>query len=287
MRRIGWQFICAITVVTASCGTETRSPNSRELVSPDSVKALQTQMQTVEDSIGKLLGQFESSSTALERVDSARTSLESQVTRIAVVNERLATNAPGVYARLSTFVEQHKRLVVRVAALDDTISSLRKRIRTLESRNSTLRSQVSALHDENSLLRGTVTRLLADSATRTQKIAQLDSTRQAILERTSRAYVAIASRDSLSRLGIAGKTNFLRLGATVLKRFDSKVFRLIDTRRDTIFPINVAQRDLEVLSTHPSGSYVLVDTGGATELRIIDADSFWSISRTLTVMTNR
>lgn len=253
----------------------------------DSVAALRTQMRAVDDSITRMLADLEGGNASLQRADSTRGALEAQATRLSQVNERLATDAPDVYRRLGRFVEEHKALQGRIVALNDTIAVLRDRVRSLEARNSALRQQVAAARSENAELRREIGRLIEDSTARARKLAELDSSRTAILARTSRAYVAIASRDSLARLGIAGKTNFLRLGPTVLKRFDRDVFRLVDTRRDTLFAVWVPMRDVEILSTHPSGSYVLIDEGPTSQLRVLDADAFWSISRTLAVMTNR
>jgi hypothetical protein len=41
------------------------------------------------------------------------------------------------------------------------------------------------------------------------------------------------------------------------------------------------------MTSHPAGSFAIVDEGGSARLRIVDVDAFWSTSRMLAVMIDR
>lgn len=253
----------------------------------DSTAILRSQMVATGDSLNALLTQLDSGASTLSHLDTSRRAVELEVARRGDVNARLEKSAPNVYARLASFVAEQKRLRERLASLDDTISQLRRRVSQLEERNASLRKTVSALRGENAELRATIAQLITDSTARARRLVQLDSSRRAILDRTSQAYVVIATKDSLSRLGLVGKTNFLRLGAEVLRNADARTLRRVDTRSDTVFAVSAAPDRMKIMSSHPSGSFLIVDEGGASRLRIVDVDAFWSTSRMLAVMIER
>ena len=273
---------------TQACSRDAAPRSGAIAVTSDSSAArVRAQLIQVDDSLKALLSQLDGEGAGLARLDSARATVEIKIARSAEVNERLAKDAPTVYARLTSFVAEHKRLKAQLSAMNDTITKLRARVQRLEARNADLRAKVVSLTSQNEELRTTIAKLVGDSVQRSRKIAELDSSRSAILTKSSRAYVTIASRDSLSRLGIAGKTNFLRLGPAVLRRFDTRAFRLIDTRADTVFVVPVSPRRMHVLSTHPAGSFAMIDDGGTTRILVIDVDAFWAASRMLAVMTDQ
>jgi hypothetical protein len=276
--------------VLVACNNGDARPSTAQHDTPprtDSSAILRNQMVATDDSLNRLLVQLDSGGSTLGQLDSARRGVELDLARRGEVNERLEKSAPNVYARLASFVAEHKRLRLRLVALDDTISQLRRRVAQLEARNASLRATVSSLRTANEELRGTIAKLVADSTERARKLVQLDSSRRAILDRTSQAYVAIATKDSLTRLGLVGKTNFLHLGRDVLKNVDARALRRVDTRTDTVFAVSAPPDRTKVLTSHPAGSFMIIDEGGASRLRVVDVDAFWSTSRVLAVMIDR
>ena len=67
-------------------------------------------------------------------------------------------------------------------------------------------------------------------------------------------------------------------------KFDPEIFKEVDITKDTEFAIAAPLKKVQILSSHPAGSYELVaaDEKNST-LKILDAAKFWSGEKFLVV----
>jgi hypothetical protein len=232
------------------------------------------QLKVFDDSVERMLG----------ALTTATDTLKARVEVREIQLNAIAESSPAALARLGNFVADFKRMQVTLRAKDDTIQQLRRRIVALTAENRRLRRELLAVKGASEVLKGRIAKS-DSSAVRTDSILKrTEAVRDSAVKKAATAYVLIEDRDELVRLGIAGKSNRLGLGRIVLKTVDPSRLQRIDIYQTRDFEIPAAAKDVEVLSSHPSGSYVIAPSGGGSRLRLVDPDEFWSVTKVLVIM---
>lgn len=101
------------------------------------------------------------------------------------------------------------------------------------------------------------------------------------------AHVAIAGQKELEAAGVIEKKGaFLGMRGSWVQtgKFDTDLFKEIDLTKESEFAIAAPIKKVQVISSHPKGSYELVATDEKnTTLKITDATAFWSGEKYLVV----
>ncbi len=176
----------------------------------------------------------------------------------------------------------------KAASAGKQVKELSGQVTTLERLVGELKSQLeekSATIDE---LEKTVFELKGQVEQQANEIQEKTGVIEEQTKEINKVYVAIASRTVLKEKGLVEKKgSVLGLGGSWLRtgRFDPEIFKELDLREATEFPIAMPIKKVRVLSDHPKDSYEIVANpeGGCT-LKVTDPARFWQGSKYLVVM---
>lgn len=260
-------LVAALTALAIACGDGDSKVNAERAAAADSsVGRMRAQMNAVDDTLNRLV----------EALDTSRVKVERRLAESARIQEHLTASAPGVLKRLDAFVVQYKALQVELRAKDDTIKQLRDKYQGLlvsYAKEKALRLK----------LEGQLDSLRADTAARSKKLALIDSARAQAIRRSNAAQYIIATRRALEDAHIVRKAErFGRL--SVDPTASPAAFTATDVASLKELSITAAPENVELVSLHPAGSYLLEAATAGTRLSIKDPDAFWSTTRRLVVM---
>lgn len=171
---------------------------------------------------------------------------------------------------------------------EERVLGLERLVRELHRQLDEKEETIVALEERTRALSQTAEGLRASVKEREQAVEQI---RAALAEREAQlaaAYVLIAPRDVLQKVGyVERKGSVFGLGGTWQRtgRLDESLFRRIDIRRVTRFDVGAAADKAVVLSDHPADSYALAAVSPhESQLTVRDPARFWKMSRELVVM---
>ncbi len=159
-----------------------------------------------------------------------------------------------------------------------------------------LTQQVTEKDNEITDLKDKLAKLNFDVEQLNTQVAQLDSTLQAEQEASAEkseiisaqdlalntVYYVVGSKKELMNRNVISREGLFK-GLKIGDSFDREYFTKVDMRSLNEIPLNV--KDIELLSTHPSGSYNLVKTGSnVSKLEITNPEAFWERSKFLVMM---
>ena len=177
----------------------------------------------------------------------------------------------------------------KAASAGKQVKELSGQVTTLERLVGELKSQLeekSATIDE---LEKTVFELKGQVEQQANEIQEKTGTIDEQTKEINKVYVAIASKAVLKEKGLVEKKgSILGLGGSWLRtgKFDPEIFKELDRREATEFPIAMPIKKVRVLSDHPKDSYEIVPSGEkACTLKVTDTARFWQGSKYLVVMT--
>ncbi len=195
--------------------------------------------------------------------------------------EEIRNGVKANLAKLSALEKQKKTSDQKVTTLERLIGEMRRNLEEKEATITALEEKTLVLAKEAEELRGTVKEKEAVVKEKDATIADRES-------QMSTAYVLIATQGALKKAGLVEKKgSVLGLGGNWQRtgQFDETLFKQIDTRKETEFPVGAAPDKARVLSDHPKDSYALAGTSPkASTLTVTDAARFWKGSRYLVVM---
>ena len=240
------------------------------------------------------------------------TEVEDQIRQIVekenlVYNHNLEGMAPTQQEKIMQEIEMIDELVIRTKA---TVSSLENKLKAANIKTSVFKNQVSKLNaqikeretviaglketidfkDESiRLLNVQVDSLVETASEQLVNIQAKNAEIENLTEENNtlnRAYLAIGSFKDLKDRGLVQRQGgFLWFGRTidVVEDADRGKYLEVDIRKVNHLPVKAA--NLNLLSEHPTDSYVIVP--GETEdmkiLEITDPESFWKASRYLVI----
>ncbi|MCR5454246.1 MAG: hypothetical protein K6F33_04590 [Bacteroidales bacterium] len=161
-----------------------------------------------------------------------------------------------------------------------------------------LTDQINAKDKEVSDLKTQLERLNIDLANVEKKAAELDSTLQEaqnVNEELSEVnsaqdaalntvYYVVGTKKELIGHSVVNKEGMFK-GLKIGDSFDKNYFTQIDLRN--VNSINIGKKNAQILSSHPSSSYKLVERGKIVEkLEITDPASFWERSKFLVIVAD-
>jgi chromosome segregation ATPase len=204
--------------------------------------------------------------------------------------DSLSQRLEGSEGRVREFRRTIARLNQRLSEKTDEVNSLKTRLEKMDFTLASLNSKIDTLTRVSSNLRERseqqITRIEAQEN-------QLEAQSQRIAYQTKSLntafYITGTSKELRERRVLEKEGGLLGIGGAkqLADDFDPKVFTSIDVTQVNEIPLNGKKVDL--LTTHPSDSYVLHskdDSKQLNHLEITNPDKFWSASKYLVVVVN-
>ena len=161
-----------------------------------------------------------------------------------------------------------------------TIENLKTQLETQQGIINDLTQQLAAAHVQINTLNTRVDSLNeVNTAVRQEKRrAQEETTR--VTNELNTCYYVIGTDKELKAHNIIEK-RFLRKTKLMEGDYEKSYFTKADKR--TLTTLQLHSKNVKVMSTHPAGSYEIVDNGGEKSLHILDATRFWEQSNFLVI----
>ncbi len=153
------------------------------------------------------------------------------------------------------------------------INNLTKQLEAANVEISTLNTRVDSLKTENTTVSANLTAERAKTAEQQEHITNLNN-------EMNTCYYVVGSKKELKKQKII-ETGFLRKTKVMEGDYTQSYFTKADKR--TLTQIQLHSQKAEVMSKHPSGSYVIEEAGGQKVLRITNPGNFWNLSNYLVV----
>ena len=160
--------------------------------------------------------------------------------------------------------------------LQEVIDILRRQINSQTS-------EIQLLHSELQIAMNRIDSLSITIGTVNSQRDSLKLNAVRIENELNRCYYVVADKETLKSHNIL-VTGFLRKPKLMKTDFDQSLFRQADKR--ILDTINTNSGKAELLTSHPDGSYAIVDSAGQKQIQITDAAKFWSLTNYLVVQIN-
>ncbi len=201
---------------------------------------------------------------------------------IAAIDELLQQNRRSL-ERLQGATEQLRRANVRLGELETLIANYTKQIADKDADIAELRDALESMQIQVAELNISVETLEGQSAALREERQTLSEQVLSQDERLHTVYYIVGSDRSLREAGILERSSGLFSGASVLSDDASlEKFTRIDSRE--LDRIVVGRRRASIATSHPAGSYRLVEEGNVLqEVVITDPGRFWETSKVLVI----
>ena len=209
-----------------------------------------------------------------------KTSSKARITEsIVAINTLMEENR----AKIASLNKKLKSFKGKVAGFEKMITGLNEQIAAKDQELVLLNDQLAALNTKVATLNSTVDTLTAQGNSK----ATIIETQTAALHQAY--YTTGTSKELIGKQVISKEGGFLGLGKSKeLKHdFNTAAFTPIDITK--IDKIELAAKDAELLTNHPSDSYKIErsENKDVKDLLITDPDKFWRTSKFLVVMVDK
>ena len=250
-----------------------------------------TEMQTTLDDVAKSLEELRAKElqivrSSIEVVQEGKprsTRRDELKTEIDTIRKAIKENL----AKLARLEQEKKDALAKAKASGQKATELEGKVTSMERLVGEMKK---SLEEKETMISELETKVLGLTKTVEEQTATITEKEQVIETQTktiNTAHVAIAGQKALEAKGVIEKKGaFLGMRGSWVQtgKFDPELFREIDTTKETEFAIGAPLKKIQVISTHPKGSYELtaVDAKSST-LKILDPSSFWSGEKILVV----
>lgn len=250
-----------------------------------------TEMQSTLDDVAKSLEdlrakelQIVKSSIEVVQEGKPRSSRRDELkTEIETIRKAIKENL----AKLARLEQEKKDALAKAKASGKKVTELEGKVTVMERLVGEMKK---TLEEKEAMIGELETKVLGLTKTVEEQTATITEKEQVIETQTktiNTAHVAIAGQKELVAKGVIEKKGaFLGMRGSWVQtgKFDPEVFKEIDTTKETEFAIAAPLKKVQVISSHPKGSYevVAVDEKNSM-LKILDAATFWSGEKYLVV----
>ena len=278
-------IVCGLAVMVVSCG-----PTKKELqANIDSLNVELTQANNEIESAMAILNEVQE---GFQQINEAENRLNVNNTENAPANvkEQIKADLAFIQAKMKENRERIAELEARAEKGDKNAAALRRTVKNLKAELAAKEEQIAALKAEIEAkniriqqldgevadLTNVKNELTAKNAANQQVIANQDKAMHA-------AWYVIAQKKSLKEQNVLTNTGLFKKGDVMeAANVNKDGFTEIDIRNVVEIPVNA--KKAVVLSAHPEGSYELVaDAEGMQVLKVLDPQTFWSVTRYLVV----
>lgn len=281
-------FLLSTALLTASCVENTseyqKLKSENEELKADKAKSteelnemlstlndIQTDIQSIKDAEQYLKIEPTSGEMNANKKEQIRNNMK-------LIAETLKNNRE----QLNALQEKLKKSNIQSSALQKTIDRISKELNEKAEMIASLQEElakkdirIKELDDIVANLNQNVETLNATSAEQTKKINEQD-------KQLHRAYYCFGTKKELKDQNILTGGGLFSKSKMAKENFNEDYFISIDTREVTSIPLYA--RKATVRSSHPENSYRFVkDAEGNLTLEIVNAKSFWSMSKYLVV----
>lgn len=178
---------------------------------------------------------------------------------------------------------------LKVASLNKKLKNSNLKIDELELAINNLTTQSNDKEVQISNLKSQLEKLNVDFASLKERNVEAEQMSAIKTEKLNTAYYAIGSKKDLEKKGLITKEGgFIGIGRTIdlSTKLDPNAFTKIDISTTTEIPIHGDR--VKLISTHPEGSYRLVEGSASIDkIEILDTEKFWSISKYLVITSEK
>lgn len=277
-----------------SCGG---NDNSNE------VSSLRAELDSVKNKAAKDKAEYEDLQLFVNTISTSLDSIafEEDMLFGVVDPEKKPTTREQIRQRIEDFgslIERQQNIINRMAdslrtkgsnapqleKLNNIVAYLNKQLQSkdLEIRN--IKAQLNNKNRSITQLQKSIKNLEENVTTLEHKNAVLDQVATTQDEVINECYIKIGNGKELEKAGILKGGGFLRKKKLDYSSFQNAGFQKVDIRHCR--EINIPAKKFDILTGVPSGSYeVIKNANGTSTLRILDANSFWSVSNYLVIKT--
>lgn len=207
-------------------------------------------------------------------------------------------NREELKQELTDFAELISRQRIHIASLEDSLKKKGGNAVNLQSIVKSLKQQLEEKDKKIEELRANLKQKNVDIGRLTTKISTLtgdvDRLRQMNDAQTNalkvqdeiinEGYVKIATKKELSAEGLLSGGGLFSNKKLHVDNLAKGKYSKVDMRQFT--EVTIASQKVKILTSHPKSSYRIMSNGNNTIMKIIDANSFWSVSNYLIIQTN-
>lgn len=199
------------------------------------------------------------------------------------------TNKDQIIADIQAIYDLLDKNKQKMASLNKKLKNSNLKIEELDMAITNLTNQSNEKEVEISGLKNQLEKLNVDFASLKQRYVEEQQIVAMKTEQLNTAYYAIGSKKDLTKKGLITKEGgFIGLGTArdLSTSLDPNSFTKIDITSTTEIPIHGER--VKLISTHPEGSYKLVEGSASIDkIVILDPAKFWSISKYLVITSEK
>ena len=279
-------IVCGIAVMVVSCG-----PTKKELQA--NIDSLNVELAKANSEIENVVGVLNDVQEGFHQINQAENRLSvnsNKENTTANVKEQIKADFAFIQAKLAENRVRIAELEERAEKGDKTAAALRRTIKNLKAELESKEEQIVALKKELEAKELHIQKLDTEVAglTNDKKIltAKNAANEQVIANQDKAMHTAwyvVAQKKSLKEQSVLTNTGLFKKGDVMESaNVNKEGFTEIDIRN--VVEIPVGAKKATILSAHPEGSYELVaDAEEMLVLRILEPQTFWSVTRYLVV----
>jgi hypothetical protein len=286
---------CLIVIVVAlitACNTESK----KEISLADSLAQANAAIANELKEKDSVLANKEAAMT--EFIDSFN-EIQQNLNEIKEKEKIISTNSAGtefkksekeqVMADIQTIYDLLTKNKQKVASLSKKLKDSKLKMDQLELAVTNLTNQLLEKEAEIASLQNQLEKLSTDFTNLSIKYSQEKNASEQKTEKLNTAFYVVGTTKELKKNGVITKEGgFIGMGKVVELNtsLDPGYFTKIDITQVKDIPIGGKQ--VKLVTSHPDGSYKLVEGASATiKLTITDAEKFWSISKYLIISVEK
>ncbi|MBR4847934.1 MAG: hypothetical protein IKV07_01080 [Bacteroidaceae bacterium] len=278
-------IVCGLAVMVVSCG-----PTKKELqANIDSLNVELTQANNEIESAMAILNEVQE---GFQQINEAENRLNVNNTENAPANvkEQIKADLAFIQAKMKENRERIAELEARVEKGDKSAAALRRTVKNLKAELAAKEEQIAALKAEIEAKNIRIQQLdneVADLTNVKNELTAKNNANEKVIadqdKAMNTAWYVIAQKKSLKEQNVLTNTGLFKKGDVMeAANVNKDGFTEIDIRNVVEIPVNA--KKAVVLSAHPEGSYELVaDAEGMQVLKVLDPQTFWSVTRYLVV----
>lgn len=287
MKKISAMIAAVMAVMLVGCNQVSKEQYQQATSTNDSlmyvalqqgneIYELSTTLNAVSEQLDQINGQIALSNGEDQNLVSRRERLLEQ---LAMVKQTIAEKQQA----LDELQKKYSAQLGQNKVLKQTIDRLQTEVAGYEAKVADLKTVVASHEQKIEGLTTTLTETQQALDTRIEQAEQQQEVINTQDEMLNTGYYIVAEKSRLKELGLL-EGGFLTKKRLTRQGFSSEGFTKVDIRQLTELPLGA--RKVDILSSHPSDSYQLLEQAdGTRKLVIKDASNFWSNTRYLVVKT--
>ena len=278
-------IVCGLALMVVSCG-----PTKKELQA--NIDALNVELSQANSEMENVMGILNEVQEGFQQINEAENRLNVNNTENAPANvkEQIKADLAFIQAKMKENRERIAELEARAEKGDKNAAALRRTVKNLKAELAAKEEQIAALKAEIEAKNIRIQQLdgeVADLTNVKNELTAKNNANEKVIadqdKAMNTAWYVIAQKKSLKEQNVLTNTGLFKKGDVLeAANVNKDGFTEIDIRNVVEIPVNA--KKAVVLSAHPEGSYELVaDAEGMQVLKVLDPQTFWSVTRYLVV----